>query len=134
MNSPLLSSELTTLETKICDKMMVIRSYFKDELQLLKKYYYAFNSSMCNCTEEREPPKKPKLERSCITYEASKVLPFYLRNFIQVSNISSKHWILVLGEKFVQINICDFLVTNGKYPQNLIKSIPRITNSHGSVL
>ena len=43
MNSPMLSSKLTALETKMCGKMMVITSYFKDELQSLKKYYYASN-------------------------------------------------------------------------------------------
>ena len=32
MNSPMLSSKLTVLETKMCDKMMVITSYFEDEL------------------------------------------------------------------------------------------------------
>ena len=50
MNSPMLSSKLTALETKMCGKMMVIASYFKNELQSLKKYYYATNWSMCNCT------------------------------------------------------------------------------------
>ena len=43
MNNPMLSSKLTPLETKMCVKMMVITSYFKDELQSLKKYYYASN-------------------------------------------------------------------------------------------
>ena len=38
MNSPMLSSKLTALERKMCDKMMVLTSYFKDELQSLKKY------------------------------------------------------------------------------------------------
>ena len=38
MNSPMLSSKLNALETKMCGKMMVITSYFKDELQSLKKY------------------------------------------------------------------------------------------------
>ena len=42
MNSPMLSSKLTALETKRCGRMMVITCYFKDELQSLKKYYYAF--------------------------------------------------------------------------------------------
>ena len=37
MNSPMLSSELTALETKMYGKMMVITSYFKDELQSLKR-------------------------------------------------------------------------------------------------
>ena len=43
INSPMLSSKLTALETKMCVKMMVITSYFKDELQSLNKYYYASN-------------------------------------------------------------------------------------------
>ena len=43
MNSPMLSSKLTALETKMCGKMMVIISYLKNELQSLKKYYYASN-------------------------------------------------------------------------------------------
>ena len=33
MNSPMLSSKLTALETKMRVKMMVIKSYFKNELQ-----------------------------------------------------------------------------------------------------
>ena len=37
MNSPMLNSELTAFETKMCGKMMVIISYFKDEFQSLKK-------------------------------------------------------------------------------------------------
>ena len=32
MNSPMSSSKMTALETKMCGKMMVITSYFKDEL------------------------------------------------------------------------------------------------------
>ena len=43
MNSPMLSSKLTALETKIFGKMMVVTSYFKDEVQSLKKYYHASN-------------------------------------------------------------------------------------------
>ena len=42
-NSPMLSSKLIALETKMCRKMMLITSYFKGELQSLKKYYYASN-------------------------------------------------------------------------------------------
>ena len=33
INSPILSSKLTSVETKMCGKMMVIASYVKDELQ-----------------------------------------------------------------------------------------------------
>ena len=36
--------------------------------------------------------------------------------------------------KFGQTNICDSLVTDRKYPKNVIKSIARIGNCHGSVL
>ena len=36
MNSLMLSSKLTALETKMYGKMMVIKSYFKDKLQSLK--------------------------------------------------------------------------------------------------
>ena len=54
MNSPMLSSKLTALETKMCGKMMVIISYLKNELQSLKKYYYASNWSVRNCIVERD--------------------------------------------------------------------------------
>ena len=54
--------------------------------------------------------------------------------FIQVLNVSNKHWILVFRGQFGQINICDSLVTDGKYPQKVVKSISRIANCHGSVL
>ena len=53
---------------------------------------------------------------------------------IQVLNVSNKHWILVFRVKFWQINTCDSLVTDRKYPKNVIKSITRITKCHGSVL
>ena len=43
LNSPMLSSMPTVLEAKMCGKIMVITSYFKDELQSLKKDYYASN-------------------------------------------------------------------------------------------
>ena len=43
MNSPMLCSELTVLKTKMCGKMMVVTSYFKNELQSMKKYNYASN-------------------------------------------------------------------------------------------
>ena len=46
MNSPMLSSKPTALETKMCGKMMVITFYFKDELQSLKNDHYATNWSM----------------------------------------------------------------------------------------
>ena len=45
-NSPMLCSKLTALETKMCGNMMVIASYFKDELQSLKNNHYASNWSM----------------------------------------------------------------------------------------
>ena len=54
--------------------------------------------------------------------------------FIQVLNVSSKHWILVFRGQFGQINICDSLVTDGKFPQKVVKRISRIANCHGSVL
>ena len=84
MNSPMLSSKLTALEIKMCGKIMVVTSYFKNELQSLKKYYYA-------------------------------------SNFIQILNISSKHWYLVFRGKLRHISICDPFVTNGKYPKTLLK-------------
>ena len=56
MNSPILSSKLTTMETKMCGKMMIITSYFKDELQSLKKDHHA-----SNCTIEPQSPKKSKI-------------------------------------------------------------------------
>ena len=43
MNSPMLNSNLTALETKTCGKMMVITSYFKNDLQSLKNDHYATN-------------------------------------------------------------------------------------------
>ena len=42
--------------------------------------------------------------------------------FIQVLNVSNKHWILVFRGQFGQINICDSLVTHGKYPKKLLKA------------
>ena len=54
--------------------------------------------------------------------------------FIQVLNVSNKYWILIFRGQFGQINICDFLVTDGKYPKKVIKSISRIADCHGSVL
>ena len=55
-------------------------------------------------------------------------------NFIQVLNVSNKHWILVLRGQFGQINIYASLVTDGEYQKKVIKSISRIANCHGSVL
>ena len=46
INSQMLSSKLTPLETKVYGKMMKIISYFKDELQSLKNDYYATNLFM----------------------------------------------------------------------------------------
>ena len=43
--------------------------------------------------------------------------------FIQVLDVSNKHWILVFRGQFGQINIRDSLVTDGKYPKKVIKSI-----------
>ena len=57
MNSPMLSSKPTALETKMCDKMVVITSYFKDELQSLKKYYYASIWFMRKFTVKRDSSK-----------------------------------------------------------------------------
>ena len=56
MNSPMLSSKLAALETKMCGKMMVVTYYFKNELQSLKKYKYASNWSMRNCTVNCDSP------------------------------------------------------------------------------
>ena len=57
MNSPMLSSKPTALETKMCGKMVVITSYFKDELQSLKKYYYASIWFMRKFTVKRDSSK-----------------------------------------------------------------------------
>ena len=57
MNSPMLSSKPTALEKKMCGKMVVITSYFKDELQSLKKYYYASIWFMRKCTVKRDSSK-----------------------------------------------------------------------------
>ena len=43
MNSPMLSSKLTALETKMSGKMMVKTSYVKNELQSLKNDHYETN-------------------------------------------------------------------------------------------
>ena len=43
MNSPMLSSKLTALETKMCGKMMVVTSYFKNEWQSLNKSNYVMH-------------------------------------------------------------------------------------------
>ena len=43
VNSPMLNSKLTALEIKMCGKIMVITSYFKNKLQSLKNYHYASN-------------------------------------------------------------------------------------------
>ena len=43
MSNPMFSSKLTALETKMCGKMIVITSYFKDESQSLKNDHYASN-------------------------------------------------------------------------------------------
>ena len=43
MNSPMLSSKLTALETKMCGKMIAVTYHFKNELQSLKKYKHASN-------------------------------------------------------------------------------------------
>ena len=40
MNSPMLYSKLAALERKLYGKMVVITSYFRDELQSLKKDHY----------------------------------------------------------------------------------------------
>ena len=57
MNSPMLSSKLTALETKMCGKMMVITSYFRDELQSLKKYRKA---PLIRPPVYKPPPPPPK--------------------------------------------------------------------------
>ena len=54
--------------------------------------------------------------------------------FIQVLYVSNKHWILVFRGQFGEINICDSLVTDRKYPKKVIKSISPIANCHRSVL
>ena len=54
--------------------------------------------------------------------------------FIQVLNVSNKHWILVFRGQVGQVNVCDSLVTDGKYPKKVIKSTSRIANCHESVL
>ena len=43
MNSPMLSSKLTALETKMCGKMMVVTSYFKNEWHSLNKSNYVMH-------------------------------------------------------------------------------------------
>ena len=40
--------------------------------------------------------------------------------FIQVLNVSNKHWILGLRGQFGQINICDFLVNRKNRKSNII--------------
>ena len=74
MNSPMLSSKLTALETTMCGKMMAVISYFKDEFQLIA-------ISIDLCTVERYSPKK-KSEHSSVTYEASKIPLFHPTNLL----------------------------------------------------
>ena len=77
MNSPMLSSKLTALETTMCDKMLVITSYFKNEFQLIA-------IAIDLCTLPRYSPQKnpPKSEHSSVTYEAPKILPFHPTNLL----------------------------------------------------
>ena len=56
------------------------------------------------------------------------------QKFIQVLNVSNKHWILVFRELFRQVSIISCLVTDGKYPQKVIRIIYHIANCHMSVL
>ena len=66
------------------------------------------------------------------TFSPEKFTPVS-EKFIQVLNVSNKHWILVFRGQSGQINICDSLVTDGKYPKKVIKSISHIGNCHGSI-
>ena len=100
MNSPMLSSKLTALETKIFGKMMVVTSYFKDEVQSLKKYYHASNWSMRNSAAERDSTKKLKPEGSSIFYEASPILPFSPRSLLLYQKTLSKYWIFAASTEF----------------------------------
>ena len=46
--------------------------------------------------------------------------------FIEVLNASNKHRILVFREQFGQINNCESLLADRKYPKNIMKSISHI--------
>ena len=135
MNSPVLCSKLTALETKMCGKMMVvITSYFKDELQSIKNDYYGSNWSMHS--RALLPYKNWNQNIDLLLMKLARYYPFILQipvwdNFIQILNVPSKYWVLVFWGKFEQINICDSLVTNGKFPQSLIKSLSHITDFPG---
>ena len=49
VNNPILSSKLTALETKLGGEMVVITSYFMDEMQWLKKgENLSFDSTLIN--------------------------------------------------------------------------------------
>ena len=75
---------MTALETTMCGKMMVITYYFKDEMQLIA-------IAIDLCTVERYSPKKPKLECSSVTYEASKIKRFHPTNLLLRQTASSKY-------------------------------------------
>ena len=111
-------SKLTALEAKMCGKMMVVTSYFKNELQSLKKYNYTSNWSVRNCAVKCDSPKNRIYEDTTLL---SKKFTPASDEFIQVLNISSKHWILVFWGKFGQINIRNSIVTKRKCPKTLLK-------------
>ena len=69
MNSPMLSSKLTALETTMCGKMMVITSYFKDEFQLIA-------IAIDLCTVERYSPKKRNQSVALLLMKLQRYYPF----------------------------------------------------------
>ena len=83
---------------------------------------------MRNCTVERDSTKNRNQRVAVLlmklqdtTLLSQKFTPPVSDNFIQIFNVSSKRWILVFQGKFGQINICNSLVTDGKYPKTLLK-------------
>ena len=90
------------------------------------------------CTVEPYSPKKSKSERGSVTQEASKILPFHSTNLLLCQTNLSKYLMLLASSGFqysvgnlgksIFVYLYSLLVTNGRFPQNLIKSISRIAN------
>ena len=97
-------------------------------MQSLKKYNYKSNWSMRNCAVKCDFPKNRIQRVALLLIKLRRYYPFIQeiyscvrRQFIQVLNISSKHWILVFWGKFGQINIRNSIVTKRKCPKTLLK-------------
>ena len=97
MNSPVLSSILTALETKIFGEMMVVTSYFKDEVQSLKNIIMHL-IDLCVTAQQSVTPLKNRNQRVALFFMKLDNITLFSqnftpvsKNFIQVLNICSKH-------------------------------------------